>query len=46
MRYSVAIPPSNYSQSGRDGWFVISFTHIAASSNPCAEMVVMEERVR
>ena len=27
-----AIPPSNYSQSIRDGWFVISFTHAPAKN--------------
>ena len=32
MQYSVAIPPSNYSESIREAWFVISFIHVPAKN--------------
>ena len=32
MQYSVTIPPSNYSQSIREAWFVISFIHVPAKN--------------
>ena len=44
---SVAIPSSNYSLRTRDGWFVISFSHVPAKNakpfKPAVGGVVMLE---
>ena len=38
MRYSVAIPHSNYSQNIGCGWFVISLIHVCANENEKKEI--------